>query len=668
MLNRQALNIVANFSGVGARLIFSLAFNIVYFRLLGSESYGLIGFYASLAALSSLFDLGLNQTTVREVARREADQDRAGELRSVVFTLQFLLGGIGLSLGLLVALGARWIAASWFSVTALAAHEVAASVALMGGALALLFPANFFYGTLIGLQRQVLSNTIIVAATALRGALTVVALFGFGPSPVIFFFAQMIASAIEVAVLAGVIWRLLPSSPQRPRFDAGLLKTTWKFTSGTWLAVTFAQIATLGDKIILSTLLPLHLFGLYSLAVTVTTTIQRLAPPFTNTYFPYFVRLKEQDRPDVLVGAYRQACEFASAIFLAAGLLLMAYAAPIAHLLSADAADAARLAWLLALLAAANTVNVEMALPFSLQFAHGITAIALRINLALCVLYPAALVLLVPRYGMEAAAGLWLAANALMFPVLIVMTHRADPAGTGVALAGSHRPDAGLRRGRCAGGRRRHHARAVAPADADLDRPQRRAGARGRAALRPRGAANHPCPPRQAWQWPIAPSVEPAAETFGKLDQDSVGIGDIGGPAARPLHRRVIELQLEAEIVDAAHRLVHVVDDEADMIDMDVAGPVDPALHLEEADVESVLGAEDAPAHAVVLAALLAFDPEQAAIEIDRRIEVANREVHVVDASRHHRRGALRHAADRGRAARIVLNGHGRFPPGGDAR
>jgi O-antigen/teichoic acid export membrane protein len=180
----------------------------------------------------------------------------------------------------------------------------------------------------------------------------------------------------------------------------------------------------LGDKIILSTLLPLHLFGLYSLAVTVTSTIQRLSAPFTNTYFPYFVRLKEQDRPDVLFSAYRQACEFASAIFLAAGLLLVAYATDVAHLLSADAADSARLGWLLALLAAANTVNVEMALPFSLQFAHGITAIALRINLALCVLYPAALVLLVPRYGMEAAAGLWLAANLLMFPVLIVMTHR----------------------------------------------------------------------------------------------------------------------------------------------------------------------------------------------------------------------------------------------------
>src|SRR5258708_34211391 len=93
MLNRQAINIVANFSGVGARLIFALVFNIIYFRLLGSESYGLIGFYTSLAALSSLFDLGLNQTTVREVARHGPAHDAASDLRSVVFTLQSLLCG-----------------------------------------------------------------------------------------------------------------------------------------------------------------------------------------------------------------------------------------------------------------------------------------------------------------------------------------------------------------------------------------------------------------------------------------------------------------------------------------------------------------------------------------------------------------------------------------------
>jgi O-antigen/teichoic acid export membrane protein len=433
MANRQVLNIIANFSGVGARLVFALAFNIVYFRLLGDEGYGLIGFYTSLAGLSQLLDFGLNQTTLREVARRGDDGKRVGELRSVVFTLQLLLGGIGLLVGLLVALAAPWIATSWLSATQLAAREVTWSVTLMGGVLALLFPTNFFYGTLIGLERQVLSNALTVAASVGRGALIVAALLALGSAPGIFFATQIIASLVEVAVVGLVVWRQLPPSPQRPGFDAPLIRKTWKFTSGTWLAVMFAQVATLGDKIILSTLLPLHVFGIYSLAVTVTTTIQRLAAPFTNTYFPHFVRLTEQDRRDALLGAYRQAGEFASAIFLSAGLLLTAYAAPVAALLSNEAADAVSLRWLIALLALANTLNVEMALPFSLLFAHGITWVALRINLALCVLYPAALVLLVPRYGVAAAAALWLAANALMLPALIVMTHR-------LILVGQARP------------------------------------------------------------------------------------------------------------------------------------------------------------------------------------------------------------------------------------
>ena len=424
MADRQALNTVANFSGVGARLAFSLVFSIVYFRLLGSEGYGLIGFFTSLSALSSLFDLGLNQTTAREVARREADPERAGELRSVVFTLQLMLAAIGLSFGLLVALCSPWIARSWFSPASLTIHEVTMSVATMGCALALMFPVNFFYGTLIGLHRQVLSNSIIVAATAFRGALTLIALVSLGSSPTVFFLAQTAASGAEAAVLAGVTWRLLPPSSRPRRFDTGLLRTIWQFTSEAWLAVTFAQLATLADKIILSALLPLHVFGLYSLAVTVTVNIQRLAPPFTNSYFPHFVRLLEQDRPGALARAYRQVREFASALFLTVGLALLLYAGPLAQWLSPNPQDAAVLALLLALLAAANALNAEMALPFSLLFAHGITAIALRINAILCVLYLGALAVLVPRYGVNAAAGLWLVANALALPALIILAHR----------------------------------------------------------------------------------------------------------------------------------------------------------------------------------------------------------------------------------------------------
>jgi O-antigen/teichoic acid export membrane protein len=483
-MNRQVLNIIANFSGVGARLAFALAFNIIYFRLLGSEGFGLIGFYASLAGLGLLFDFGLGQTTIREVARRNTDADAALELRGLVLTLQALSGGIGLALGAIVVAAAPWIS-SWFSAQHLSPADVRTSVRLMGGVLALQLPVNFLYGTLIGLQRQVLSNALLAAATGLRGALSIVALLALGADPAVFFATQIAASAIEFTIACVVVRHALPIFPRKSRLERGTLRDAWKFASCAWLAVTFAQFAMLADKLILSTLLPLHVFGLFSLATAVAGTVQRLAPPFTNAYFPHFVRLIEQRNADALARAYRRASEAASAVFLAAGLSLVVYAAPLAQLMSTDQADAGRLGYLLAILAAANTLNVEMALPFSLLFAHGNTAIALRINLVLCALYLSALVLLVPGYGVNAATQLWLAANLAMLPVLLAMTDRAVLPG--MAFSGFARtigmPDAGIGgRGR-ADARCRRHAASDKASDAGLDRGQRRACARRRARL-----------------------------------------------------------------------------------------------------------------------------------------------------------------------------------------
>ena len=42
MAKRQLLNVLANFAGVAAGLVFPLLFNIAYYRLLGTEGYGLI--------------------------------------------------------------------------------------------------------------------------------------------------------------------------------------------------------------------------------------------------------------------------------------------------------------------------------------------------------------------------------------------------------------------------------------------------------------------------------------------------------------------------------------------------------------------------------------------------------------------------------------------------
>ena len=424
MGKRQLLNVLPNFVGLGAGLIFPLIFNIAYYRLLGTEGYGLIGFYGLLVIVASLVDLRLSQTTLSEVARRAPDTDSAGELHSLVLTFALVSCGLGLLVACLTFVLSHWLAISWLGRSQLSSDEIATAIAIMGGVLALLFPANIFNAALRGLQRQTWHNAFAILSGASRGCVTIAALYIFGATPLVFFSAQLLLSAIEVILLGALVSALLPRSTARLRFDYRLFQTTWRFTLTFWLSGLVGQLILLSDKVVMSAVLPLDLFGLYSLAFAVASTVHRLSTPFSNSYFPHFVELVEKRSHDLLSESYYLSTQLASAVVICAGLLMFIYANPIMLILTGNAASAEAIGPVFAILVAANTLGSLTVLPQMLQLACGAPWIALRINFLQAIPYIALLVPLAPRFGMYASASLWLAAAVVNFPLLVVMTHR----------------------------------------------------------------------------------------------------------------------------------------------------------------------------------------------------------------------------------------------------
>ena len=294
----------------------------------------------------------------------------------------------------------------------------------MGGILATSFPANVFNATLRGLQRQVLGNAISVVAVASRGIIMIAALYILGAAPLIFFSAQLLLSALEVTVLGVVVWMLLPRAPARPQFDFRLFRANWRFSLTVWLSVLIGQLIILSDKVVMSKVLPLELFGLYSLAFAVASTVQRLATPFTNAYFPHFVELVEKGSHNLLSQAYYLATQLASAVVLSAGLLMLIYAKPVMLLITGNVASAETIAPVFAILVVASTLSSLTVLPQILQLACGAPWIALRINLFQAIPYVVLLALLAPHFGMYAPACLWLVAGVVNMPIMTGMTHR----------------------------------------------------------------------------------------------------------------------------------------------------------------------------------------------------------------------------------------------------
>lgn len=62
----------------------------IYVRILGIESYGLIGLFASLQVLISFLDFGLGTTMVREFGRLCTAPDGRREMRAITYPLQHL--------------------------------------------------------------------------------------------------------------------------------------------------------------------------------------------------------------------------------------------------------------------------------------------------------------------------------------------------------------------------------------------------------------------------------------------------------------------------------------------------------------------------------------------------------------------------------------------------
>src|SRR4249919_2635098 len=109
---RLGRNLVAGLAGSTWTAIVGLAATPYYMKLLGIESFGMIGFFMTLQALMSLLDLGLSPAMNREVARSMADGDLA-PVRRLLRSLATLYGLAALGIGAAVAAAAPWLGKHW---------------------------------------------------------------------------------------------------------------------------------------------------------------------------------------------------------------------------------------------------------------------------------------------------------------------------------------------------------------------------------------------------------------------------------------------------------------------------------------------------------------------------------------------------------------------------
>lgn len=417
-------NIIANFSGKFYQALLSLALVPLYINFLGVESYGMIGIFTMLQAISFLFDIGLGATVTRELARLSTIRDKAGEMRDLTRTLEIIYWCLACFIGLIIIICSSLIADYWVNPEHLKSRSIERTVKLIAIAISLQWPVSFYTGALQGLQRQVLNNIIGVAVNTFRGLGSIMILWQVSASIEAFFLWQILAAIVNVVILAFFLWRKMPPGKEKPVFNLNLLAGVWRFAIGMSGISILATILTQADKIIVSKMVSLEMFGYYSLAGVVSLSLFNIISPIFSAVYPRLIELVHHADQEILGKFYHQSCQLMAVLVFPVATVLALFSYEILLVWTQNPITAQNTYLLLSIMVVTTSITAVLQIPYGLQLAYGWTSLVFSMNLLSVILIVPLMIFLTVQFNAVGGAIATVILNLIYVFIEIPILHK----------------------------------------------------------------------------------------------------------------------------------------------------------------------------------------------------------------------------------------------------
>lgn len=405
----------------------------LYLRHMGTEAYGLIGFYTMLQAWFQLLDAGLSTTLSRESARFNGGGIAAPHLVHLRDLLEAIFLAIAAAGLLAIWLMAPSVTTHWLRVDKLAPGEVVHCVRMMGIVVACRWMSCLYRGVITGFEQQVWLSGCNTAVATARFVLCLPLIIYIDARPSTYFYYQAVVAAVEVAVLYAKCVGLMPtrkSIGHAPR-DWSTLRPTLRFASGVAFTSVVWVMVTQVDKLVLSKLLPLSVYGEYTLAVMLSGGINLLSAPISTALLPRLTNTVAAGDTIAMLGLYRRFTQIVGLVTMPVAVTLMALGPQVLYAWTGNAAVSQSAAPVLGYYSLGNAVLGITAFAYYIQYAKGDIRMHLFGNAVFVVLYLPAVLMAVHGYGAKGAAMAWLGMNLLYLLCWVPFVH-------GRVLPGEH--------------------------------------------------------------------------------------------------------------------------------------------------------------------------------------------------------------------------------------
>lgn len=390
-----------------------LAVTPLYLRALGTEAYGLVGFFAMLLAWFQLLDVGLSPAVVRETSRFRGHALDALALRRTVRAVEILFLAVALAATLALILLAEPIALHWLRPEQLKPETIVEALWLTAGSIGLRFAAILYRAVITGFEQLSWLGGFNATIATLRAFAVLPAMAWWGATPRVFFLVQLAVSVVELGCLVARAYRCLPLVVERVGLSLAPLYRIARFSAAVAFTGALSVALTQSDRLLLSGMLPLGDYAHFNLAVLAASAVVLAGSPLTSALLPRLSAMQATGRRDDVrrLALLTTAVMSLATLPLAMVLAIHSHAVMLTWTAQPDAAQAS--ASILALYALGNAVVAHLSLAYALQFAAGQLRLHVIGNALLVATLIPGQVLLTQHFGAVGAGAFWLAINVL---------------------------------------------------------------------------------------------------------------------------------------------------------------------------------------------------------------------------------------------------------------
>lgn len=285
-MSRLSKNIIYNLAGQGLLLVLGFVAVRYIFKQLGEDALGIIYFTLIMnAVLSAVLEMGICSTTVREVSGYFESEPEY--IQALVRTFSLFYWGVYVLLGLAIYFLAPILVEKWINLKTMDITTAIYVLRILGIASLVALPRAFYISLLRGLQRMEFNNVIDVATSGLQQFGTILILaFGGNLFHVVYWF--VICYGLSILTYLTVCIKFFSLKVLMPGYFSSVVKRNLGFASRMASISIISTIHIQADKVIISKLLPLGIFGYYGFAYTSVSKGGLVTSAISQAAFPSF--------------------------------------------------------------------------------------------------------------------------------------------------------------------------------------------------------------------------------------------------------------------------------------------------------------------------------------------------------------------------------------------